>query len=132
MRDAKALREQYYKEAADQIQGFIGIQMDRLNTLLNTHWSDAQSGNAQATATVLDIMREQNALYGIPNQFNIPEMEQRAEREAALGEVDTIKGFLAKAPERQRQLAEVIYAFEGPADCIEDGEDDDVIELEAE
>ncbi len=131
-RDVNALRDQWYREAADDHRRFIGLQTHRLTILLNTYWEDAAAGNNQAADIVLKIMREQSALYGYPHKYDIPDVEERAQHEAQMGQVDTVKGFLAKAPERQRQLAEVIYAFEGPAGYIEDGEDDDVIEIAAE
>lgn len=122
-RDVIALRAQWAAEAADQFKGFLGLQMMRLNALLNTHWEDALAGNHQATKSVLDVMSAMNALYGVPHQHNIAVIEEQ--KAAAEGKGDEIDEFLKRVEVRKLELTEVMYAFEGNGS----GEQPNVIEV---
>lgn len=115
-RDISALREQFYREAAENFERFIGVQIDRLNTLLNSHWQDAVSGNVPSTRVVLEIMDRMNTLYDIPNTYSIPAIEDRKRAEQDSSAADAVEEFLKRVEVRTMELTEVIYAFEGSPD----------------
>ncbi|MEM7133195.1 MAG: helix-turn-helix domain-containing protein [Chloroflexota bacterium] len=115
-RDVQALKEQWYNDASDKVDRFVGLHTHRLNVLLNALWGEALNGNVKAIDRVLSIMDRQASLHGIPANYNLGNRSREDER------LDSVEDFLANKEVRAMQLREVMFAFadkEGNIDGFE-------------
>jgi hypothetical protein len=63
--DYKAILAEWRQHYAAKADDYLGLQLRRLDTLLNALWDDAKGGNLQKLDRVLAIMDRQSALLGL-------------------------------------------------------------------
>lgn len=63
--DYKAILKEWREHYAKKADQFLGLQLRRLDVLLNALWDEAKAGNPQKIDRVLAIMDRQSALLGL-------------------------------------------------------------------
>lgn len=122
-RDVKALKEQWYQQAQEDIEQFMGLHARRLDRLLYALMEKALNGDVKAVDRVLAIMDRQAALHGVPTHFNLGTQQQEQD-----DRLDSIDDFMANKDVRAIQLREVMIAFADDDGHVEGFESDLTVE----